>query len=123
MKRFRQGALILTLLVIVSCGDEMPSLGEWERQWREVVGSVEDQATEPITADQCEQTLAYLRQVRPDLDPPPLPDLEPPVDSWFAEAEDAFFECQFDDQDRRTEVFRSLETYEAEVDTVLSIEG
>lgn len=89
--------------------------------WREAVARVDTVVSEPITEAVCEETLGYLREVRPDLDPPPLADLEPPLDSWFAEAEDAFFECRFDEGAER--VFQALNTFEAEVDTVLALEG
>lgn len=123
MKLFGLALSILSLLVVVSCGGDLPSIADWEGTWRDVVGSVDEYTVEPTTRAECEEALGYLREVRPDLDPPPLPDLEPPVDSWFAEAEHAFFECEFNDLDTRRQVLQSLNTFEAEVDTVLSIEG
>ena len=123
MTMVRLGATFVVFAILASCGDGGPSVDEWENQWRHVVTSIDELSAEPLTVAGCEQALGYLREVRPDLDPPPLPDLEPPIDSWFAEAEDAFFECQLDDEEVRREVFQSLNTFEAEVDTVLSLEG
>ena len=117
------GVAFVLCAVLVSCGDGGLSLEEWESRWRDVVASIDELSAEPPSGAVCEQTLGYLREVRPDLDPPPLPDLEPPIDSWFAQAEDAFFECQLDDEEVRRDVFQSLNTFEAEVDTVLSLEG
>lgn len=115
--------LLMVVASVSSCGSTGLTLEEWEVMWQEAVTTVDTAMSQPITEAVCDKTLGYLREVRPDLDPPPLADLEPPLDSWFAEAEDAFFECRFQDEGVSERVSQALNTFEAEVDTVLSLEG
>lgn len=119
----RVGALLIALASVASCAGRSLTLDQWEAMWQEAVVTVDDATSQPVTEAVCEETLGYLREVRPDLDPPPLADLESAFDSWFAEAEDAFFECRFDDEATRERILQALNTFEAEVDTVLSLEG
>lgn len=109
--------------LFISCGGSSVPLDEWEAQWRGVLATVEAVATRDVTEEVCEQTLGYLRAARPELAPPPIEDLEAPVDDWFREAEDAFFECVLVDPAATDRVLETLTVLEREVDVVLDLEG
>ena len=111
--------LIALALVASSCGEEPLPLGTWEARWGAMVGQVHTAGDGGITQEECEETLALLRTEKPELYPTPLEDLDPPVETWFTEAEAAFFECRFDGSGD----LEQLRVIEAEVDTVLSLEG
>lgn len=111
-------------LILVSCGEEVLPLAEWRPLWQDTVEQVQDMSDEPISQQECNQTLGFLRERRPELSPPPLGDLSGPLDSWFTLAEDAFFECRFGEPGSEgRSAFQTLEVFEAEVETVLALEG
>ncbi len=112
--------VLAAAVLLTSCGTASLTLNQWQPRWQEVVERVEEVTTDLTTQAQCEQALRFLREQRPRLTPPPLEDLQGPVTSWFDEAEDAFFECRFDINGRRTR--ESLAALETEVETVLSLE-
>lgn len=116
--------LIVILSSVVSCTDGVLPLEDWVMQWDSTVERVQDLRTEPISQQECEETLAFLRNRRDELSPPPLEDLRAPVGEWFGSAEEAFFDCDFGEpgSEQRT-VFRTLETFEAEVETVIQLES
>lgn len=122
-KSWRLGLFVVYSLVLVSCGNGSLSLSEWELLWRDTVEQITELETQGITPSQCQETLGYLRVQRPALSPPPLEDLEDPLDSWFGLAEDAFFECRFGSETDKDRTFDTLRTYVAEVETVLTLEG
>ena len=120
MRRAPILALLVALAVVTaSCSDEPLPLDAWEARWGEMVEQVHAAGEGGITQDECEETLALLRTERPELYPTPLEDLDPPVETWFTEAEAAFFECRFDGSGD----LGQLRVIEAEVDAVLSLEG
>lgn len=124
MYRSRRMALIVSIAVAVaSCANGPLPVAEWESRWAETTALVTAARDAAITEAECGRTLSQLREVRPDLSPPPIEDLEVPVDQWFDEAEDVFFECEFSDSETISRAFRTLETLRAEVETVLSLEG
>lgn len=115
------GAALLLLigLLVSSCGSESLTLDEWQTRWQEVVKHVDQTLAGEITHEECEETLGFLREQRPDLTPPPLTDLREPVDSWFETAEDLFFECAFTGDQGKPD---TLQVLEAEVEIVISLE-
>lgn len=120
-------ALILFIFIsssVVSCSDDVLPLEEWVNEWDSTVEHVQGMRTEPISQQQCEETVAFLRDRQDDLSPPPLADLRAPVGEWFSSAEAAFFDCDFGapGSDKRM-AFQTLLTFEAEVQTVLDLEG
>lgn len=125
--RLHRGAVFATLILIASliltgCDDQPLPLDEWEGAWRDTVSHVEDSADPSITVEECEDVLAYLREQRGTLAPVPLEDLETPVDSWFAETESIFFDCNLASAAAR-ESLASARALEGEVDVVLTLEG
>lgn len=109
------------LLTLTSCGDQPAPISTWEVTWHNTLSTVDEASTPDATRDQCEDILAYLRVQRTVLSPMPLDDLETPVDAWFAEAEAIFFECDLANASQ--ESLETLQTLEAEVETVLELEG
>lgn len=113
------GMVLVTGLMLTSCGGAPMELDEWQQRWQQVTDDVDDTFTETITSDGCENALGYLREQRPDLTPTPLADLRAPVTSWFETAEDLFFECDFAPGQGKPE---TLQVLEAEVEIVISLE-
>lgn len=107
---------------VTACDTQPLPLDEWERSWRETVEFVQASAGPGITVEECEDVLAYLREQRDALGPTPLPDLEAPVDSWFAVTESVFFDCQLAGAGAQ-ESLETARALEGEVDVVLSLEG
>lgn len=108
-------------ILVTSCGGAPLSLDQWQPRWNALTESINDLESSPITHTECQGTLAFLREQKPELTPPPLEDLEVPVASWFNQAEDIFFECDFDDIGRRS--FDTLRALEDEVEAVLALEA
>ncbi len=115
-------ALILIASLLTGCDDQPLPLDDWEDAWRETASNVEQRADPSITVEECEDVLAYLREQRSVLAPVPLEDLETPIDSWFAETESIFFDCDLASATAR-ESLASARALEGEVDVVLSLEG
>lgn len=99
----------------------MPPLEEWTPLWQDTVGQIQDMSDQPISQQECNRTLGFLRERRPELSPPPLEDLSNPVASWFGLAEQAFFDCKFVESSE--DVFLRLRVLEAEVELVVALES
>lgn len=115
-------ALSIAGVVVVSCGGQPAPVGEWEVTWRNTVAAVAEVSTPDITREQCQDLLAYLRVQKTVLGPVPLDGLETPVDRWLLEAESIFFECDLGGEDAEQSL-TTLQSLQAEVETVLEIEG
>lgn len=121
-RRFLAATLLAAVLITTSCDGQPTPINEWEVTWRNTVSTVEEASTPDVTQESCEDILAYLRVQRTVMSPVPLDDLENPVDDWFAEAEAIFFECDLADDATRASL-ETLRALEAEVETVLDLEG
>lgn len=116
-------AMLSIFLTLASCRAQELPLAEWRPLWQDTVEQIQDMSDEPISQQECSQTLGFLRERRPELSPPPLEDLSKPVDSWFDLAEHAFFECKFVEPGSEvSDVFQRLRVLEAEVELVLNLE-
>jgi hypothetical protein len=125
MTKVRLLALLLVVgVAVMSCGDGGLSLDQWEQEWQDTVGRIEEMRSSSVSEQQCEETIGYLREQRPLLTPPPLSELDDPVDSWFDLTEDALFECRFEGAPgtSQSQLFDTLDVFETEVDTILSLE-
>lgn len=120
--RWLCATLLAAVVTLTACGQQPTPLSEWEVTWRNTLSTVEEASTPEITQQECEDILAYLRVQRTVVSPVPLEDLETPVDDWFAEAEAIFFECDLAD-DATQGSLETLRALEAEVETVLELEG
>lgn len=117
-------AMLSIFLILASCRAQELPLAEWRPLWQDTVEQIQDMSDEPISQQECIQTLGFLREKRPELSPPPLEDLSNPVDAWFDLAEHAFFECRFVDPGTEVrDVFERLRVFEAEVQLVLDLES
>jgi hypothetical protein len=118
------GVMLIMVMLLGACGDGDLSLEEWETRWEEVVEEVATTIDEGVADESaCDETLGYLRERRPDLTPPPLGDLEVPVDAWFEEAEGLFFECTILVPGAAADQLTTLHALEAEVTVILQLEG
>lgn len=116
-------AMLSIFLTLASCRAQALPLAEWRPLWQDTVEQIQDMSDEPISQQECNQTLGFLRERRPELSPPPLEDLSGPVDSWFDLAEHAFFECEFvEPESEVSDVFQRLQVLESEVELVLDLE-
>lgn len=120
-------ALVLFLLLGACAEQTRPTVAEWQLNWRAVVASLPEQPAvdEQPEAALCNETLATLRTMRPDLSPTPDRAIDDAVQEWFQIAEDAFFECpprsgpigSFADS------YAELLRLEAEIDLVLGLDS
>lgn len=115
--------LMILMLLIAACGGSDLTAEEWETTWDEAVERVDTTVDEGVDQADCEHTLGYLREIRPELSPPPIDNLEAPVDAWFDEAEHLFFDCVWVSEDPSADHLSTLHTLEAEVRTVIDVEG
>lgn len=116
--------IMIAALLLRACGGADLTLEEWELRWEEVVEEVATTIDEGVTDESvCDQMLGDLREKRPDLTPPPLDDLEAPVDAWFEVAESLFFECTVLRPDDAADQLRTMRALEAEVAVILDLEG
>jgi hypothetical protein len=112
---------LVVALIVAGCGDETEPVREWEAIWSSTVAAVAQASTSDLASDQCQDLLGYLRVQKTGLTPIPLEDLEEPINSWFAEAEGLFFECDLSGDAAQTSLL-TLEALEGEVDVVLEVE-
>lgn len=120
--RFFASLILISILGLTSCGDQPPTVDEWEVTWTNTVSTVEEASTPSATKRQCDDILAYLRVQRTVVSPVPLADLETPVDAWFSEAESIFFACDLSG-DAAGQSLETLQALQGEVETVLEVEG
>lgn len=97
------------------------TLEQWQSQWAATVETVREAEVGGITEEECQEILSLLRSQKVELTPTPLEVLDSTAESWFATAEEAFFECRFDGSG--AESLEQMRTIEAEVRTVLDMEG
>lgn len=113
---------LISLVLVTSCGEQPRPLGEWEIAWFDTTETVSQSAVPGTSVNECEEVLAYLRDQRLLLTPVPIDDLEEPVDSYFSETESLFFDCEFEGP-RAEHSLETIEALQAEVETVLRLEG
>ncbi len=128
--RFRSSALLALVLSLVlsACAEQTrPPVGEWQARWRAVLASIPEQPAvdEQPEAALCNETLATLRTMRPDLSPTPDRAIDDAVQEWFQIAEDAFFECppRSGPIGSFADAYSELLRLEAEIDLVLSLDS
>ena len=114
--------IAISILTMVSCGEQAPPVNEWEVTWNNTVATVAEASTPDATQSECDDVLSYLRVQRTVVSPVPLADLETPVDAWFSEAESIFFDCDLG-SDTAAGSLETLQVLEREVEAVLEVEG
>ncbi|MBW3666852.1 MAG: hypothetical protein KY394_04575 [Actinobacteria bacterium] len=116
------GLAIVTGILVAGCSEPRMSLESWEQVWDQAVDRVARVEAPDIPEEECSEMLAYLRELRPMLDPPPVEGLQKPLDSWFRLAESAFFECPPDGETVSgwADAFERLSLLESDIAAVLA---
>lgn len=107
-------------LVLGSCVADRPSQDDWLIAWQgsQVPVDTARLFDPPLSNEQCQDTLAQLREWRTQVEPTPDRTIDRAVREWFQAAEESFFECPPDDGFEAT--FTELDRLRAEVDAALT---
>lgn len=83
------------ILLLAGCGEDRPTVGEWQPMWDALVASIpaETELGDPPDEAACGAVLANLRTVSGDMTPTPDQVIDRAVREWIEIAETAFFEC------------------------------
>lgn len=120
-------ALILFLMLPACTDRNRPTVEDWQPKWRAALAVLPDPSAIGVEPDGalCNETLAALRSIRPELTPTPDRAIDDAVQEWFQIAEDAFFECppRSGPIGSFVDAYDELFRLEAEVNLVLGIDG
>ena len=108
-------------ILVAGCADARPTLAEWETIWNEARSALPEYSGEPIAPEDCNEALATLRTLAPDLESVPDASLEGVVDQWLDIAEEAMFECPPRQSGTASfeEAYEAMRVLELEISAVL----
>ena len=119
-------AIAVFAIALASCATSRPTVEEWQPLWDRVVTGIPTESTtgENPSRELCDETLAFLRDSRPELSPTADLAVDDTVKDWFDIAEDAFFECPPRSQQvgSFSHAYTLLARLQAEVDLVLDMD-